>query len=150
MGGSFAITDVETGETKKLTLSESRISFGRKYMAVFLENLDILAKNKSLTATDMRVFFYLLSRVEYENRLWHIRQKMICDELRMTKSQVSKSIKQLVDLMVIEKDKNGLMSLSMDYVWRGKAAVYLTTKKEREAAAKREREEACELENELI
>lgn len=138
MGSVFDVIDTETGEKRELSLSQKKTSFERRYIVLFQEQISAISRDRSLGVVDHRILLYLIAAADYENRLWNIRQKMICEDLALTEPQVSKSIKKLVALTIIEKSEHGLMSLSMDYFWKGKAGTYKKAKNSQTEQAKKD------------
>lgn len=74
---------------------------GKDYLRVFSEYLLIMAADKELTGTDLRVFLALLVCVDYDN-LIDVPQSSIAKELEIQQSHVGKSIRKLCDKGFIE------------------------------------------------
>lgn len=148
-GRTYVAMNKETGEKKEFYVGEKKISFDRRYNVIFQESYKKLICNKELTGADFRVASYLIAELDYQNRLWHIRQKEIASELGLTKEQVSRSIAKLMKLRFVERSETGLMSVSMEYVWRGSAGEYKKIMKENDAKSKAERDKN-EVEEEQI
>ncbi|WFF74034.1 replication/maintenance protein RepL [Proteiniclasticum sp. QWL-01] len=77
-----------------------------------------------LHGTDYKIFFYLLSNINYTNNISSIKQKDISQELNIHKTTVSKSLKKLEELQYIAKVEkfNGYMiNPNIFYVGKNKA-----------------------------
>lgn len=67
-----------------------------------LEYLAKLISEKKLTGQDFSVLLYMMSKLDFENYI-NIPQKQICDELKIKKSNVSTSIKKIIELGILHK-----------------------------------------------
>lgn len=66
-------------------------------------------QDAQLGASDYRIFFYLCESMAFRDNIASVKQKMISEDLRMDKSNVSKSIAKLKELQFIVKTRNGFM-----------------------------------------
>jgi len=75
--------------------TERKYLRGENYLRIFAEPLAVMAEDKDLKYTDLRVLIKLLSCVNYENSI-QISQAALGQELGLAQSAVSRSLKKLV------------------------------------------------------
>ncbi|MCK5728325.1 MAG: replication/maintenance protein RepL [Methylococcales bacterium] len=97
---------------------------GNRWMMTFQDSLAIIAEDKDLTGQTLRVFMLSISELEFENYIT-IKQVDMAKRLSMHKTDVSKSMRILVDKGIILKVKEGTTSaykLNPTYGWKGKVS----------------------------
>ncbi len=118
------LIDEETGEV----LSRFPTYFPPKlklygWFMVWQNGLDRLAEDKEITGVTLRVLLKMLAHLDYENYT-NISQAEISRELSISKSLVSRSVKQLLDKgIIIKANKIGNVQryrLNELYGWKGK------------------------------
>lgn len=90
----------------------------------FMLNL-ALDPNFNLSKEEVRILFYCLGKMDYENILLFNSQASAAEELGMKKQQFNRGINKLVEKGFIEKiEKIGLTwkyQVNIDFSWKGKA-----------------------------
>jgi hypothetical protein len=77
-------------------------------------------KCSELTGVDFRVLMCLIKRADSENRIKNFKQKNIADELKTRQPHISRSIKKLTSLEIIElRDLD--MYFNIEYIYTGKS-----------------------------
>ena len=104
------LTDLETGEVFMGLAVPQKKRYPREiqqdgFYTMFSFGSEIISEIKGLTVTDYRVLFRLLSHLEFENWI-NITHQMIADELEVSRANVSRSMKKLVEKEIIERHKN--------------------------------------------
>ncbi len=104
------LTDLETGEVFMGLAMPQKKRYPREiqqdgFYTMFSFGSEIISEIKGLTVTDYRVFFRLLSHLEFENWI-NITHQMIADELEVSRANVSRSMKKLVEKEIIERHKD--------------------------------------------
>jgi biotin operon repressor len=92
------------------------------WMMLFQNGFKKLAKNRSLSGSDLRILFFMIFLSDFEN-LVITSQQNIAKELDLTQPAVARSIKKLVDsrcLRRIEKNGKHFYGLNDGLVWKGK------------------------------
>ncbi|HJB22718.1 MAG TPA: MarR family transcriptional regulator [Candidatus Jeotgalibaca pullicola] len=86
-------------------------SRGRKnvYWGAFILEWFKYLQDNDLTSSDFKVLFYLCEKMNLHENKAYLRQKMIAEELKMDKGNVSKCIKRLCEKQFIAKMDNGFM-----------------------------------------
>ena len=119
--------DKNTGEVKSTIYVERARKpqgngFGEEWFAMNQAALDAISES-DLHGREFRVLFKLLKRLNYENHI-PVVQSEIAEELKLDRGDVSKAIKRLLALEVIERGpKMGRCHsyiLSVDFAWKGK------------------------------
>lgn len=89
----------------------------------FQDPLEAIAKDKDFSGENMRVLFYLFSKIDFENFI-QLPQQKIAEELGIHKANVSKNLRFLTDKgILIEGPKIGRSKsfrLNPQYGWKGK------------------------------
>lgn len=91
------------GEDGEVTgyLSKTRKNvLGVHWVATFQDGITWLAQQESMTGEQWRVFAYLVGQLDFDNYL-KVQQKDIAEALNMKKPNVSRAIKKLAELDVI-------------------------------------------------
>jgi len=88
--------------------------------AIILDWFDELNR-LNLSRSDYKTMFYILSQIESTNNTAHVKQNEIAKNLGMDKGNVSRSIKNLIDLQFVMKLENGfIVNPHLFYVGKGK------------------------------
>jgi hypothetical protein len=99
------IFDDKTGEahpTPPILCFGTKKIKGRKWMILFQDYLERLAKDVDLGGVDYRVLMYLIHSMEYEN-LVNVTQQYVADELNLAQPQVNRSIRKLTEKNYLKK-----------------------------------------------
>ena len=110
----------------------------KEFGMVNLINTQEVAK-MGLPGRSLQTFLYMVGELEYDNWVL-VSQKKICEELKMSRSQVSGAISSLIKKQLLEKDvKNGrkCYRFSPELVWRGKAKDHTQARIEYKARMKK-------------
>jgi DNA-binding MarR family transcriptional regulator len=96
------LLDKESGEYREL--KKKKIKRTEPFFMVDLKSAEEIAGMKELHGTEHRVLWFILSRMNYENKSFP-NQAFIAESLGMPKSQVSVAIKRLCESGAIKKIK---------------------------------------------
>lgn len=126
----FVAVNKETGEEHQLAVkAPPKIpnGFGPEGWFAMSQALSSLYDNTDLHMADMRVLLLMLERMEYENRI-HVGQSDIAKRLGMTRQQVSRAVKRLVQFKYLEEcEKIGhtrIYKFNPQMGWRGKGLTH--------------------------
>ena len=128
---NMRLTDLDTGEVFLGLAVPQKKKYPREiqqdgFYTMFSFGSERIAQIEGLNGTDYRVLFQLLSHLEFENWI-NITQATIAEELQIKKSNISTSIKKLVEKEIIEKQKDSKdkrkirYRLNPEYGWMGDA-----------------------------
>jgi len=99
----------------------SRFSQNGYYVLMFQRALEALSIDQSLAPSTLRVFLYLLAKMDYSNRIY-LKQTQIIDELKMAKSTVSIAINCLINKGIIRvnrENREKFYILNELFGWKG-------------------------------
>jgi hypothetical protein len=104
------------------------------FAMVFQDNQSIerMFHDPDMTAETVRVFYFLVHRMDYENKLI-IHQAAVARELRISPVSMSRIMKRLVDKHFIKKEVIGrstIYTLDCEFTWRGSASNLRYTRSE--------------------
>ncbi len=97
---------------------------GNRWMMTFQDSLINIATDKDMTGETLKVMLLLMGNLDFENYI-HVKQVELAKTLEMQKTNVSRSIKLLVNKGIILKVKEGRTAgykLNPNYGWKGTAA----------------------------
>lgn len=117
--------NIETDDDQQLMIiPRSKRSLKRHHLRMFQDNLLILARDKELTQTDLKVLLGLLGHVEFDNKI-QISQLDLAEMSGIKQSNISASIKKLCSKkIIIETGKIGrqkIYHLHPDYGFKARA-----------------------------
>jgi DNA-binding MarR family transcriptional regulator len=101
---AYKLFNDETGEV--LEVRKKKIKRTEPFFMMNLKDAAEIAKVDNLHGTEYKVLFFILSRIDYDNRAI-MTQSFIAKELDMPQPQVSAAIKKLVESNVISKISAG-------------------------------------------
>jgi len=96
------------------------------------QSIERMFFDPDMTAETVRVFYFLVHRMDYENKLI-IHQAAVARELRISPVSMSRIMKKLVDKFFIKKEVIGrstIYTLDCEFVWRGSASNLRHTRSE--------------------
>ena len=124
------VVDATTGEVLEhgftaVLFPKTRSPFGTRFLTMAQDAISTLAKQrKDLGEEGFAVFLAMVGQMSYENHIL-VPQAELAKELGMQRPNVSRAIRKLLDLGVIEKGpKVGRVhsyKLSSSYGWKGSA-----------------------------
>jgi len=97
---AYQIFDPDTGVISEI--KKKKVKRTEPFFMMNLKDAETIARDKGLHGTEFRILFFLLSRIDYENKAM-LSQAFIAKQLEMPQSQVSASIKKLVECEAIRK-----------------------------------------------
>jgi biotin operon repressor len=120
------IINSTTGQTVagglRITYIRPKIKKGLRFMMLFQDFLESLAKDDSLTITDHKTLLYLLSLMDFENTICVTHQE-VADSLNIARQHITKSINKLEKGGYLERVKRGgnnFYKVTEDFVWKGR------------------------------
>ena len=120
--GKREIQDLESGEVTYAVVPVKRNYFEEDYFCMFQKSLDLISEDREMTYDDLRVLLKLFRYLDMKNFI-SISQKDICEQLKMDKSNVSKSMTKLLNKGIILKGPrlNGIYTytLNANYAYKG-------------------------------
>ncbi len=96
------------------------------------QSIDRMFHDPDMTAETVRVFFFLLNRIDYQNKLI-IHQAEVAQELRITPATMSRIMKKLVDKHFLKKmvvGRSTIYTVDCEVAWRGSASNLRHTRSE--------------------
>ncbi len=115
----FSLDD-ETGEVNEISKKTKR-KFGKGFYMGDQISAEEIAADKDLCGNDMRVFWFLLSKIDYDN-IAIVTQHFIAEKIDIPQANVSRSIKKLCQKHYIEKvivNGNNAYSISKHFAVKG-------------------------------
>lgn len=113
---------------------EHRVHFKEGYLIMFQAALDEVSRDPDISGETLRVWMQLLSRLEDKNWL-HVQQSAIAEAMQMKASNVSRSIKLLVQKGYLEEGpkvgRNKSYRISPKFSWKGYGEDYTKEKSRR-------------------
>lgn len=124
--------DPRTGEVKgdftvACFMNKHKNGFGRGWVAMSQDALkDIVANRKQIGGEGLAVLLALTVDAKFNNEFAVVNQSEMADQLGMKRSNVSRSIKRLVELGIIlekkpERGVSKMYCLNPEFAWKGKA-----------------------------
>ena len=135
--------DERTGEEYgfPVIFGRKRNPYGNGWIMNSQKALDIIAEDKDLKGTTLRVFLKVCARVDFENWV-HLPLNELADELSIGKSHISEHVKLLVKKGVLLKSekigRSYAYRLNPDFGWKGKVKNLDQYRKQREEEERRE------------
>lgn len=127
--------DVETGELLEgstLVLLPHRVRIKEGWLMAFQDSLRLLAVDRELTATQLRVFLYSMGRLDFENYI-HLSQAEIARAINVKPPNVSAAVAALVKKRILVKGPRvgrvTTLRLSPDFGWKGSYKNLLSERK---------------------
>lgn len=122
------VVNMDTGEVlfehAIIIPSRKRKYTGERFFMAFQDYMQIMAADKRLTGTDLRVMIHLLSVMDFENWV-RVSQKSIAQACGVVQQKVSLSLKKLTECNYIDTAKMGSMNvyrINSNLAWKGKMA----------------------------
>ena len=127
-----------------------RNPYGNGWIMNSQEALDIIAEDKDLKGTTLRVLLKVCARVDFENWV-HLPLKELADELDIDKADVSRNIKLLVKKGVLLKSekigRSYAYRLNPDFGWKGKVRNLEEYRQQRDDLEKKQKVQQIRKEN---
>lgn len=128
--------NTKTGEV--LSFKVRRVAYppGVAYVILFQRLIGDIADNNALPKNELRVLLKLLSTLSFENWI-AISQETIAQEMGLDRSDVSRAIKTLRDLKLLDMDhdpgdkRRRRYRLSEELAWRGDATAWARRRAQR-------------------
>ena len=112
---------------------ERKFFKNKDFFFMFQKSLELIANCEELNGTDLKVFMFLLSQLDFENYI-RVTQKRIAEHTKIKQPNVSTTLIKLVKLNIIEKvtlDNLKAYRLNPSYAWKGKISSFQKEEKDR-------------------
>jgi hypothetical protein len=109
----------------------------KDFFFMFQQSLKLIASCEELNGTDLKVFMFMLSELDFENYI-RVTQKRITEHTKIRQQHVSTALTKLTKLNIIEKvtlDNLKAYRLNPSYAWKGKISEFQKDEKERKQKA---------------
>jgi len=116
---------------------EGNLLKNKDFFFMFQQSLKLIASCEELNGTDLKVFMFLLSELDFENYI-RVTQKRIVEHTKIKQQHVSTALTKLTKLNIIEKvtlDNLKAYRLNPSYAWKGKISSFQKDEKERKQQA---------------
>lgn len=114
-----------------VNVAQQRAKPTEEFCFMFIMNMLELAKDDAISKQDIAVLIQYSAKMQYGNQI-NISQQDIADELGIDKSNVSKSVKKLVERGVFYKEKRSLY-MNWKYLAKGNLSDFIKADKENHA-----------------
>ncbi|MFW5886919.1 MAG: helix-turn-helix transcriptional regulator [Bacteroidota bacterium] len=114
--------EIQEGKKVVIAVDNHRLPRNLLYFRGWQLGFEWLAQNKNLTSVDYKLLMLLLSRLTYDNYI-QLTQTDMATLLGMQRSQITRSIKKLVNNAIIEKaqkGRNNYYRLNHELAYKGK------------------------------
>lgn len=114
--GTTEVVDPRTGELKTVPHYEIKdvdINWNKVWLGHLLDCLDLVGNKK------IKIINWLLENRNPKNNEIVATQSIIADELQISKQTVTDTFKALQQNEVLLKKRNGVYTLSPDFIWEG-------------------------------
>ena len=122
-----------------------RSPYGRRWVQINQDAMEILAADKDMDGFTLRVFIYLNSRLDFENYI-RVPQKEMVEFFKKPKQNINRAVKKLERKNVIiagpKVDRSSVWRLNPHYGWKGKIVNLQQAQAERNFQIVRDRSEA--------
>lgn len=117
------VTDEKTGEVAPIKVfMPSNRPKTYDWLMIFHSGTQMLARDKDFSGESFRVFFEIISHIEYENKIT-VTQAQIAELLGMKQPCVSRAFRLLVKKGILEESRKygttKTYKLSTDFGWKG-------------------------------
>lgn len=112
---------IESGEMQ-LYCTKTKLARGLNRMTILLDSLEDMAIDNRLSDADRRVLFLMIGQMDFENWI-HIPLSSLSKKLNIAVPNISRSVKNLVELKYISKEKVGRANLyrfNPEMGWKGR------------------------------
>lgn len=111
-----------------VNVSRRKEKIEEEFVFYFLINMNTLIRDPAITKQDFAVLMQYAAKMKYGNQL-NISQGDIAEELRIDKSNVSKSVKKLIERNVFYKEGRS-MFLNWRYLAKGNLSDFIKAERE--------------------
>ena len=121
----------------EFSYADRNILKNKDFFFMFQKSLELIASCEELNGTDLKVFMFLLSQLDFENYI-RVTQKRITEHTKIKQPNVSSALTKLTKLNIIEKvtlDNLKAYRLNPSYAWKGKISEFQKDEKERKKRA---------------
>lgn len=133
--GELILTDgqgVYGGKWVPKHSQRAKKTFGEPFAQVFLAGAGRLARDPRLTASDHRVLWALIERMEQGEAVFESDPAGIGRDIGMHVRQVGRALTHLAALGIISRPAHGRVALDEELLWRGTSEQRARWRKERE------------------